>query len=599
MKVALLFPPQWYPSQPYLALPTLKAHLESRGHEVDQFDLNIECYDIFLSRKYLEHCVEIIRKRLDDPARATEDQEVRPVYKDILSDTAFLESVLNEVEDAKNVLKDENRFFQFDTYSKAYTNLKIAMQLISYTHHPSRVDLDSFFMQGNPEENLSGILIATKDTVRNPFLHIFEEHLAPKIPWNDYGIVGLSIIHIGQVIPGLTLARQLRTLYPHLHIVVGGSVFNRHADLLDDKQELFKEFFHSLIVSEGELPLDQLVCHLKENKPLHTVPNLIHLEGDTVIRNPKSEALPYEDLVCPTFDQLPLEKYLMPYPVLPYMSSRGCYWGKCTFCTHSFIYDSHYRKENEVRVAEELDHLSKKYKTKYFTFSDEAISPNAFNRISKEILRRKVEMRSLGMLKFESSEKETPELFDDIYRAGFLMLFFGLESANDRILSVIDKGCDQETERAVLKHSSEAGIWNHLYLFFGFPTEEREEAEDTIKFTIENSEVESGIIHSVGQSIFALEKDSAIYHNPSKFKIDRIIQDPERDLAIVFDYEINTGMPREEVLNVYENFDSIIEEHFPSRKIWNYLSREHFLLYLDHYGKEEILNMAPTTVEGR
>ena len=597
MKVALLFPPQWYPSQPYLALPTLKAHLESRGHEVDQFDLNIECYDIFLSRKYLEHCVEIIRKRLDDPTRATEDQEVRPVYKDILSDTAFLESVLNEVEDAKNVLKDENRFFQFDTYSKAYTNLKIAMQLISYAHHPSRVDLDSFFMQGNPEENLSGILVAAKDTVRNPFLHIFEEHLIPKIPWDDYGIVGLSIIHIGQVIPGLTLARQLRKLYPNLHIVVGGSVFNRHADLLDDKQELFKEFFHSLIVSEGELPLDQLVHHLKENKSLHTVPNLIHLEGDKVIRNPKSEALPYEELSCPTFDQLPLEKYLMPYPVLPYMSSRGCYWGKCTFCTHSFIYDSHYRKENEVRVAEELEHLSKKYKTKYFTFSDEAISPNAFNRMSKEILKRGVEMRSLGMLKFESSEKETPELFDDIYRAGFLMLFFGLESANDRILSVIDKGCDQETERAVLKHSSEAGIWNHLYLFFGFPTEEREEAEDTIKFTIENSEVESGIIHSVGQSIFALEKDSAIYHDPSKFKIDRIIQDPERDLAIVFDYEISTGMPREEVLNVYENFDSIIEEHFPSRKIWNYLSREHFLLYLDHYGKEEILNMAPTTVE--
>ena len=597
MKVALLFPPQWYPSQPYLALPTLKAHLESRGHEVDQFDLNIECYDIFLSRKYLEHCTKIIRKRIDDPTRATEDQEVRPVYKDILSDTAFLQSILNEVEDAKNVLKDENRFFQFDTYSKAYTNLKIAMQLISYAHHPSRVDLDSFFMQGNPEENLSGILIATEDTVRNPFLHIFEEHLIPKIPWNDYGIVGLSIIHIGQVIPGLTLARQLRKLYPDLHIVVGGSVFNRHADLLDDKQELFKEFFHSLIVSEGELPLDQLVHHLKENKSLHTVPNLIHLEGEKVIQNPKSEALPYEELVCPTFDQLPLEKYLMPYPVLPYMSSRGCYWGKCTFCTHSFIYDSHYRKENEVRVAEELDHLSKKYKTKYFTFSDEAISPNAFNRMSKEILKRGVEMRSLGMLKFESSEKETPELFDDIYRAGFLMLFFGLESANDRILSVIDKGCDQETERAVLKHSSEAGIWNHLYLFFGFPTEEREEAEDTIKFTIENSEVESGIIHSVGQSIFALEKDSAIYHNPSKFKIDRIIQDPERDLSIVFDYEISTGMPREEVLNVYENFDSIIEEHFPSRKIWNYLSREHFLLYLDHYGKEEILNMAPTTVK--
>ena len=596
MKVALLFPPQWYPSQPYLALPTLKAHLESKGHEVDQFDLNIECYDVFLSKEYLERCVEIIRRRLADPTRSTEDQEVRPIYKDILSDVAFLESVLNEVEDAKNVLRDENRFFQFEIYSQAYTNLKIAMQLISYAHYPSRLDLDSFFMQGNPEEHLSGIMSATEDTVRNPFLLMFEQYLAPKIPWGDYGIVGLSIIHIGQVIPGLTLARQLRRRYPHLHIVVGGSVFNRHADLLDDKQQLFKEFFHSLIVSEGELPLDHLVSHIKENKPLQTVPNLIYLEGDKVIRNPKTEALPYEEMVCPTFDQLPLEKYLMPYPVLPYMSSRGCYWGKCTFCTHSFIYDSHYRKENEVRVAEELDHLSKKYKTKYFTFSDEAISPNAFNRMSKEILKRGVEMRSLGMLKFESGEKESPELFDDVYRAGFLMLFFGLESANDRILSVIDKGCDQETERTVLRHSSQAGIWNHLYLFFGFPTEERAEAEDTIRFTIENSEVESGIIHSVGQSIFALEKDSAIYHNPAKFKIDRIIHNPERDMAIVFDFEIKSGMPRDEVMDVYESFDSVIEEHFPSRKIWNYLSREHFLLYLDHYGKEEILNMATTDV---
>ena len=596
MKVALLFPPQWYPSQPYLALPTLKAHLESKGHEVDQFDLNIECYDVFLSKEYLERCVEIIRRRLADPTRSTEDQEVRPIYKDILSDVAFLESVLNEVEDAKNVLRDENRFFQFEIYNQAYTNLKIAMQLISYAHYPSRLDLDSFFMQGNPEEHLSGIMSATEDTVRNPFLLMFEQYLAPKIPWGDYGIVGLSIIHIGQVIPGLTLARQLRRCYPHLHIVVGGSVFNRHADLLDDKQQLFKEFFHSLIVSEGELPLDHLVSHLKANKPLQTVPNLIYLEGDKVIRNPKTEALPYEEMVCPTFDQLPLEKYLMPYPVLPYMSSRGCYWGKCTFCTHSFIYDSHYRKENEVRVAEELDHLSKKYKTKYFTFSDEAISPNAFNRMSKEILKRGVEMRSLGMLKFESGEKESPELFDDVYRAGFLMLFFGLESANDRILSVIDKGCDQETERTVLRHSSQAGIWNHLYLFFGFPTEERAEAEDTIRFTIENSEVESGIIHSVGQSIFALEKDSAIYHNPAKFKIDRIIHNPERDMAIVFDFEIKSGMPRDEVMDVYESFDSVIEEHFPSRKIWNYLSREHFLLYLDHYGKEEILNMATTDV---
>ena len=206
-------------------------------------------------------------------------------------------------------------------------------------------------------------------------------------------------------------------------------------------------------------------------------------------------------------------------------------------------------------------------------------------------------MRALGMLKFESDSVETVELFENRYKAGFLMLFFGLESANDRILSIIEKGCDQATEKRVLENSSLAGIWNHLYLFFGFPTEEKHEAQETIDFTVQHSELGDGTIHSVGQSVFSLEKDSAIYHNPAKFKINRILRDPERDMAIIFDYEIEKGMSKDEVLDVYESFEKTIESNFPSRSIWNYLSREHFLLYLDHYGREEILNMTRPLVQ--
>ena len=592
MRTALVFPPQWYPSQPYLALPTLKAYLETKGHEVDQFDFNVESYDLFLSRNYLEHCVDKIQSRLIKPVKSYEDREAEPVHRQILEDTSYLETILSEINDAKQVLRDEERFFQFDEYKNAYTTLKVAMQLISYAHYPSKIDLDSFFMKGNPEENLQGILEATQDSIKNPFLELYKNNLLKKLDLDRYGLVGIAIIHAGQVIPGLTLARILRTHYPHLHITIGGSVFARHQDILQDKKALFEEMFHSIVLFEGEHPLDQLLKQLKNKQPLDTVPNLIYIKNGEVVRNASSKALPYDQLACPNFDDLPLNKYLMPYPVLPYMASRGCYWGKCTFCTHSFIYDSHYRKENEERVAEELDYLGKKYKTKFFTFSDEAISPNAFDRMSKAILSQGVEMRALGMLKFESDSVETVELFENMYRAGFLMLFFGLESANDRILSIIEKGCDQATEKRVLGNSSLAGIWNHLYLFFGFPTEEKHEAQETIDFTVQHGELGDGTIHSIGQSIFSLEKDSAIYHNPTKFQIDKILHDPDRDMAIIFDYEIEKGMSKDEVLDVYESFEKVIESNFPSRNIWNYLSREHFLLYLDRYGREEILNMA-------
>jgi hypothetical protein len=595
MKTALVFPPQWFPSQPYLALPTLKGYLEARGHEVDQFDFNIESYDLFLSRAYLERAVEKVRRRLASPAYTVDEREAHEVYRQILADEGFLESILEEVEDAKSVLRDEKRFFQFAEYKRAYTTLKIAMKLVSYAHYPTRLDLESYFMKGTPEEHLGGILSATEDRLSNPFLDVYENDLLPTVRWEDYGLAGISIIHVGQVIPGLTLARLLKNR--GLYVVIGGSVFARHSDILDGKEALFEEIFDSIILFEGEHPLDELLTHLKEERPLDTVPNLIRLVDGKVVRGTQAKSLPYDQLHRPNFDGLPLDKYLMPYPVLPYMASRGCYWGKCTFCTHSFIYDSYYRKENESRVADDLDYLGKRYNTRYFTFSDEAISPNAFRRMSRAILSRKVDMRALGMLKFESGNVETADLFEEMRRAGFIMLFYGLESANDRILSIIDKGCDQATEKLVLENSARAGIWNHLYLFFGFPTESREEAEDTIRFTLENGEVGGGIIHSVGQSIFSLEKDSAVYHDPGRFQIERIRHDPERDMAIVFDFDIDQGMSRDEVMDVYEYFDAVIEETFPSRKIWNYLSREHFLLYLDRYGREEIQAMARETEE--
>ncbi len=591
MKTALVFPPQWFPSQPYLALPTLTAFLEEKGHSVDQFDLNIESYNIFLSRPYLEQCLKIIQNRLQKPAYTQEASQLKSTYREILNDTEYLDSILSSVDESKEVLRNEELFFQFPVYKQAYTTLKVAMQLISYAFYPSRIDLESFFMRGNPEENLEGILAETINPETNPYLDLFQNQLSNHTDWGKYGLVGISIIHVGQVIPGLTLARLLREKYPGLHLVIGGSVFTRHLNIIETKGALFEKFFHSIILFEGELPLLRLVEQLKAGGSLSEVPNLIYLENGKVIQNPRAESLPYEQLTRPTFDQLPLEKYLMPYPVLPYMASRGCYWGKCTFCTHSHIYDSFYRKENEERVAEDLDFLSKRYKTRYFTFSDEAISPNAFKRMSRAISKIKLDMRALGMLKFEADTVESVDLFREVYEAGFIMLFFGLESANDRILSIIEKGCDQKTEQIVLQNSSKAGIWNHLYLFFGFPTEKREEAEDTIQFTSRNGELGSGIIHSVGQSIFTLEKDSAIYHNPEKFSIDRIIQDPDRDMAIMFDYEIREGMPKEEVMDVYQEFDNILNENFPSRKIWNYLSREHFLLYLDHFGREGIQNM--------
>src|SRR5207237_1822334 len=53
LKAMLLFPPEWVPTAPYLALPSLTAVLRAEGHEVIQRDINIEMYDLFFSDTFL------------------------------------------------------------------------------------------------------------------------------------------------------------------------------------------------------------------------------------------------------------------------------------------------------------------------------------------------------------------------------------------------------------------------------------------------------------------------------------------------------------------------------------------------------------------
>src|SRR5436309_13824501 len=53
LKTMLLFPPEWVPTAPYLALPSLTAVLRAEGHEVIQRDVNIEMYDLFFSDTFL------------------------------------------------------------------------------------------------------------------------------------------------------------------------------------------------------------------------------------------------------------------------------------------------------------------------------------------------------------------------------------------------------------------------------------------------------------------------------------------------------------------------------------------------------------------
>ena len=81
MKILLLFPPDWLPSEPYLSLPALTSVLRPAGHKVIQKDINVEMYDMFFSRSFLEHVSDRIAGELNhlirvEKQRALDEEEL-------------------------------------------------------------------------------------------------------------------------------------------------------------------------------------------------------------------------------------------------------------------------------------------------------------------------------------------------------------------------------------------------------------------------------------------------------------------------------------------------------------------------------------------
>src|SRR5919106_1116423 len=76
MKVMLIFPPDWYPSEPYLSLPTLTAFLRAAGHHVIQKDVNLEMYDWYFSGDFLRRVLKRVPQQLDRLRKLSRKREL-------------------------------------------------------------------------------------------------------------------------------------------------------------------------------------------------------------------------------------------------------------------------------------------------------------------------------------------------------------------------------------------------------------------------------------------------------------------------------------------------------------------------------------------
>lgn len=596
MKNLLLFPPIWHPTNPCLGIPTLMAQLRKEGFDAEAIDLNIEFYDEILKKTYLEKNINDLKKIQSETSvelkkytienKKIEDypievQEVllknKAIMEFLRNKSALLKTIPNLVEMAVSDIKNPKKFYNPKSFIHSFSTINSALEIASLPYAPARI---LFYQYQNPllEFDYNNIKYNVFSKSTNIFIDFYKKWL-PKIQRKKPKYIGISINSTSQIIPGLTLANLLKE-NTNAHISIGGNYFSRIIDDIVNYPEFFDIFADSISVNEGEKPVIELIKHLNEEISIDDVPNLIYKKNNEIIINKKCIPYKLDEMPIPSFDDYNFSKYLTPEIVLPMQTTRGCYWGKCAFC------DIPYGKQHSVKSVDKLIEEIKKYNKKYgithFDIVDDSIAPSYFEELAEKIIKNKLKITYHTCARLEKSLTE--EILKKASKSGLKMILWGLESGSKRILELTNKGIDANERFEVLKRASNAGIWNHAFSFYGFPTETSEEAKETIKMFETNSE----IIDSCGIVNFRLVKHSKIKNNPDNYGI-KCIKKEQKEFSTILDYEAE-GMNENEIKNI----EMLLAEQ--NKKIYGLsLCRfincfEYLILYISHYGIDWVRN---------
>jgi len=514
MKTSLVFPPQIIPTSAPLGIALLKSYIESNLKEnVKNIDLNLYFHN------------QIIDNFLKEKFTLYDDREKNRLSIDLIKKASEI------------FKKAGDDFFNPEVYNPCANEFLYLFEKIFNANKPL---LANFI---NNKQNISEAL--------SPF--------TKEITKEKPDIVGFSILTTEQIYYTLALAKKLKQEL-NTKIIIGGA-----SARLFPKKFLKYDFIDFVISGDGEIALKGLL----EEKNIEEINNIVYKKDGKIIRN-NEENIHIDEMPPPDFSDFNLDDYFCPKKVITMLTSRGCYWKKCTFCADYDAVSMQYRTKGVGKLIAELKLLKEKHNTPYFYFADEMISPIMFKKISEALIKENLQIRYYTQARPKDFNLE---LLKNMKNSGCTSIMWGVESGCQRILDLIDKGTNINEVEIVLKQSHEAGIKNSVYAFGGFPTETEEEYNKTVEWLKKNREY----IDLQFTGLFRLTKDSRIEKDISKFGIESI-EESDDEFDPTYDYKVKEGISQQRSLELFnKNYTFFLSLNKFSPFLGKF--RDHMLVY--------------------
>ncbi|HPZ07203.1 MAG TPA: radical SAM protein [Candidatus Eremiobacteraeota bacterium] len=418
--VLLIYPPVSKPSEPPPGIAKLSGSLNNHSIEYKVLDANLEGLFYLL-------------KILPDAEDAWTKRAFRNLSKNI--DSLKYRGICKNFDRYKRAVMDINRLIEM-----AGKKSDIFMTLSDYK--------DSHLSPVKSKD----LIKAAENPEINPFYTYFKVRFTELLEKHNISLIGFSLNYLSQALSTFAMIGFLKRFYPSIKLAIGGGLVTSW-----------------LRRPEGKNPFEGLIDYLVDGPGEH---KLLSIMGKK----------PVEDNYIPDYSLLPMKDYLAPDIILPYSTSTGCYWNKCSFCPER-AEKTPYKPIPADRVLWELNTLINTLKPYLIHLLDNAISP----ALLKEIIKNPLPVPWYGFTRIISHLTDI-EFCMALKKSGCIMLKLGLESGSQNVLDYMQKGLSLEIASRVLKNLKKAGISTYIYLLFGTPGETLLDANKTREFIIKHAE---------------------------------------------------------------------------------------------------------------
>jgi anaerobic magnesium-protoporphyrin IX monomethyl ester cyclase len=299
----------------------------------------------------------------------------------------------------------------------------------------------------------------------------------------DPDIIGFSVL-LSTAKEAPKIAECVKAENPNITVVFG----SHHATF--NAERILKKYpFVDIVVrGEGEHTSLEIARCLEKQRDLDKVEGVTFRKNGRIFSTPDRplnkdmNALPFPDrnLAGVQYRSAIFGVKINSRKFTTILSSRGCPFN-CSFCGIRKFTRRAWRPRSVENVMAELEYLqSEGYEQ--FLFADDNFTLDA-KRVSK--LCRSIKKEGMDIEWFCDSRVDhvSYDMFRDMVNAGCRCLFFGIESANQRILDYYRKGITPEQSEKAVRNARKAGIDIIVGSFIvGAPDETRCEIINTLQF---------------------------------------------------------------------------------------------------------------------